>query len=135
MAALLQPGGQVHFVKWADVIYKTPDQEGPDIVVAMEDGDKVWIKYQGSLHRVAVGNVRLGIPVETEESRYVVVALGRAFGEEIAPELSGPRWKQRRTRCRRRSAIVQVAAVEGCQEPCRRKGQPGPPSSQADVGP
>lgn len=71
----LTPGTTVYFHKPPGQHRRLQDnvggQQGPAIVAATEGVDKVWVRYKGSVVRVALDNVRLATPEETVDTRYI----------------------------------------------------------------
>ena len=84
----LTPGTQIYFHKPPGQHRRLQDnatgQQGPAVVAATEGVDKVWVRYKGSVVRVALENVRLATPEETLDSQYITDVL-----KEMQQELTG----------------------------------------------
>ena len=84
----LTPGTTVYFHKPPGQHRRLQDnatgQQGPAIVAATEGVDKVWVRYKGSVVRVALENVRLATPEETVDTRYICDVLS-----DMQQELTG----------------------------------------------
>ena len=53
-------------------------------MAATEGVDKVWLRYKGSVVRVALENIRLATPEETVDTRYICDVLA-----DMQQELTG----------------------------------------------
>lgn len=86
----LVPGTVVYFHKPPGQHRRLQDsatgQQGPGVVAATEGVDKVWIRFKGSVVRVALENVRLATPEETLDTRYICDVL-----TDMQQELTGAR--------------------------------------------
>ena len=86
----LTPGTQVYFHKPPGQHRRLQDnatgQQGPAIVAATEGVDKVWLRYKGTVVRVALENIRLATPEESLDTQYLTDVL-----TEMQQELSGER--------------------------------------------
>ena len=84
----LTPGTQVYFHKPPGQHRRLQDnatgQLGPAVVAATEGADKVWLRFKGSVVRVALENVRLATPEETLDSQYITDVL-----KDMQQELTG----------------------------------------------
>ena len=58
---------------------------GPAVVAATGGADKVWLRFKGSVVRVALENVRLATPEETLDSQYITDVL-RDMQQELTGE-------------------------------------------------
>eukprot|EP00438_Fugacium_kawagutii_P006229 Skav208378 [mRNA] locus=scaffold3508:51885:54965:+ [translate_table: standard] len=86
----LTPGTQVYFHKPPGQHRRLQDnatgQQGPAVVAATEGVDKVWLRYKGTVVRVALENVRLATPEESLDTRYLTDVL-----RDMQQELTGER--------------------------------------------
>ena len=84
----LTPGTIVYFHKPPGQHRRLQDnatgQQGPAIVAATEGTDKVWVRYKGTVVRVALENIRLATPEETLDTRYISDVLN-----DMQQELTG----------------------------------------------
>ena len=84
----LTPGTVVYFHKPPGQHRRLQDsstgQQGPAVVAATEGIDKVWLRYKGSVVRVALENIRLATPEETVDTRYICDVLA-----DMQQELTG----------------------------------------------
>ena len=86
----LTPGTQVYFHKPPGQHRRLQDnatgQQGPAVVAATEGVDKVWLRYKGTVVRVALENIRLATPEESLDTQYLTDVL-----TEMQQELTGER--------------------------------------------
>ena len=84
----LTPGTIVYFHKPPGQHRRLQDnatgQQGPAVVAATEGIDKAWVRYKGSVIRVALENVRLATPEETLDTKYICDVLS-----DMQQELTG----------------------------------------------
>lgn len=84
----LTPGTQVYFHKPPAQHRRLQDnatgQQGPAVVAATEGVDKVWLRYKGTVVRVALENIRLATPEESLDTRYITDVL-----HDMQQELTG----------------------------------------------
>ena len=89
-ADALVPGTVVYFFKQAGQSKRMQDfatgYQGPAVVACADGPERLWLRFKGSVVRVAIENVRLATPEEEVDTKFILEAM-----EEMEQELTGGR--------------------------------------------
>ena len=89
-ADALVPGTVVYFFKQAGQNKRMQDfatgYQGPAVVACADGPERLWLRFKGSVVRVAIENVRLATPEEEVDTKFILEAM-----EEMEQELTGGR--------------------------------------------
>ena len=96
-ADALVPGTVVYFFKQPGQYRRMQDYatayQGPAIVACADGPTKLWVRYKGSVVRVAIENVRLATPEEEMSTSYILGAM-KALEEELTGQRRAPGYEE-----------------------------------------